>query len=88
MKEEEEGEPLTQHVATAVLVSTLVGNVGLDTKVNKSQVLDRVVGRVDAADEAKATAFVDLRAELVELGTKLREGKGVTRDMLAVKPET
>lgn len=69
-------------------MGTLVCNVRLHAQVDKSQILNRKVGRVDTADEAEAAAPVDLRAEFIQPGTKLREREGRARHMLAIKSET
>lgn len=60
----------TKHVPLPVLTATLVGNVGRDTHVGKSQILDREICRIQTTDGREATAVVDGKADLLQLLAK------------------
>ena len=66
---------LTEHVSTFILAATLLGNVRLNAKVDQSQVLNGVESRVQAPDDTKTPAIVDVTAELLELRAESRERK-------------
>jgi len=65
----------TEHVPLLVLTATLIGNISLNSKVNKSQVLNSIHAGINAPDDAESPALMHVTAELVEAGTKSRKWK-------------
>lgn len=53
----------------------MLRNVRLDPQVDQSEILDRVTGRVNAADNTEALALVDILAQSDELRAKSGKGK-------------
>lgn len=62
-----------------------VGNVRLNTKIEDSQVLDRVLLWVQATDDAKALAFMDVSANLVQSWAQGGKGKVVASDEISIQ---
>lgn len=62
-----------------------IGNVRLDAKIEDSQVLDRVLLWVQATDDAKALAFMDVSANLVQSWAQGGKGEVVASDEISIQ---
>jgi hypothetical protein len=76
--------PLTEHISPLVLAATLLSNIRLDSEVGERQVLNRVGGGVDAPNDAKTLARVDITTELLELGAERRKREAGRLDEVSV----
>lgn len=75
----------TEHVAILVLAGLLAGNVTLDAKPDHGGVLHRVLGNVEATNDAEAATIVDILSQALELGTKGWEREVVRANVAAVQ---
>lgn len=62
-----------------------VGNVRLNAKIEDSQVLDRVLLWVKATDDAKALAFMNVSANLVQSWAQGGKGEVVASDEISIQ---
>lgn len=75
----------TEHVALLVLAALRVGNVDLDAKIEKCEILNGIQLRVQAADESEATARVNVARDSSELLAQHGQWKGVSCNVVPVK---
>jgi hypothetical protein len=80
-----EREERTHHVALLVLSAKAVRDVRLDTKIENGEVFDRVPLWIQAANDAKSLAIVDVSANCVQSGAQCGKREVVLTDEIPVQ---
>lgn len=80
-------DDVDQAVASLVLATNRSANVGADTYKDHGQVLDRILLRVQAAENRESAPVVDVPAETCELGTEGGQKEVVFVDLGAIQSE-
>ena len=75
---------LTQHVATAVLTSSLIGDVCLDAQIHQGEVFNRVVAGINTPDNTESSPIVYLLAQFVQFKAQIWEREILTGDKIAI----
>jgi len=68
-------DDVDEHGAALVLLAAGLGDVGRDAEIDAGQVHERVVLRVEAADDAESLALVDIAAHGAKILAEIREGE-------------
>jgi len=80
-------ELLTQHISLLVLSSLQIGNVGLQTQVDRGQVLDGISLWLQSANEPKPFPRMNFIAKVVQVSFQCGEQEVLSANEIAIQAE-